>query len=168
MKYYSLLVWLGVAVASWVSGCATAGRTAAVERRIAEKSAAFAAADALTQANVRQGIVLPGYGPDLVYIAWGAPMGGNYPLPAADGSGPQRRFWMYRNETWSGEMGNSDGYREEAKLDVNGQRPTPTQAEKAIERVTPTKLEPRRRTTPLGPSTYIVFEYGVVKEIVER
>lgn len=54
-----------LAAALGLAGCST------IDKRIQEKSAAFAAYPAETQENLRKGIVEIGYTPDQVYIALG-------------------------------------------------------------------------------------------------
>lgn len=75
---------------------------------------------------------------------------------------------MYENVAIVSAMGNSEGYRYEAKLDRYGQPPTLTEAEKAIERVPGMKDEPRMGAAQTTRRVYVVFEYGVVKEVVVR
>lgn len=61
-----LTVLLSVAALS-LAGCST------IDKRIAEKSAAFATYPAEVQAKLREGVVEIGYTPDQVYIALGKP-----------------------------------------------------------------------------------------------
>lgn len=62
-----LLPFLLSVAALGLAGCST------IDKRIAEKSAAFATYPAEIQASLRQGLVEIGYTPDQVYIALGKP-----------------------------------------------------------------------------------------------
>lgn len=76
---------IAAAALGLVAGCQTTGE------RIASHGAAFASLDPTTQQAIRQGIVQPGFTPDMVYMALGKPI-----ETALDSTG--NGWWLYRYE----------------------------------------------------------------------
>ena len=72
-----------------VAGCETTG---GIDARIQEKSAFYAALKPCQKKYISQGVVVPGFTPDMVYLAVGSP---SRVEPMKDSEGNMGEIWIY-------------------------------------------------------------------------
>jgi hypothetical protein len=80
-----------VLLALFVAGCETAG---GISGRTEEKSAVYATLKPWQKNYITKGVVVPGFTPDMVYMAVGNPSKVE-PMPTSDGT--KSEVWIYRN-----------------------------------------------------------------------